>query len=328
MARRLGAQELIEEARYALQDLRLPTEQQNERSAICLLGLLGLRPGQDWVNATDPLLGIRGLLDVARQDFGRQYAENTRETFRRQTMHQFVQAGIARYNPDDPGRPTNSPRACYQVSPEALDAFRTFGTEDWAEARERFLKQNAALADVYARERVMEQVAVQVRPGEQVRLSPGPHSELIRAIVEEFAPRYAPGAQLVYVGDTGEKWAYLDKGALDEARLSVEDHGKMPDVVLLDPERAWIFLIEAVTSHGPVNPKRYGELCAMLRDSEKAPIFVTAFPDRTTLSRYLAEIAWETEVWVADSPSHLIHFDGVRFLGPFVDQMEGIEQES
>jgi hypothetical protein len=35
------------------------------------------------------------------------------------------------------------------------------------------------------------------------------------------------------------------------------------------------------------------------------------------MSRYLGEIAWETEVWVADAPSHLIHFNGERFLGPY-----------
>ena len=34
------------------------------------------------------------------------------------------------------------------------------------------------------------------------------------------------------------------------------------------------------------------------------------------LSVYLGEISWETDVWLADSPTHLIHFDGEKYLDP------------
>lgn len=312
-----ASQRLIQQARSALRDLGLPREQQNDRSAICLVGLLGLVPGRSWNEATPGLIGIRGLLDVARNTFGRRYAENTRETFRRQTMHQFVSAGLALYNPDLPGRPVNSPRATYRISDEALEALRQFGTADWPAACAHFLANNQRLVERYAQAREQERVAVSTRDGSQIKLSPGPHSELIRAVVEGFATRFAPGATLVYVGDTGEKWAYLDEGAMARTGLSVSEHGKMPDVVLLDERRNWVFLVEVVTSHGPVSPKRHGEFLEMLRGSACGPIFVTAFPDRAQMTRFLGEIAWESEVWVADSPSHLIHFDGQRFLGPY-----------
>ncbi|MFS2517149.1 MULTISPECIES: BsuBI/PstI family type II restriction endonuclease [Parabacteroides] len=30
----------------------------------------------------------------------------------------------------------------------------------------------------------------------------------------------------------------------------------------------------------------------------------------------MADIAWETEVWIAENPGHMIHFNGDRFIGP------------
>jgi hypothetical protein len=124
---------------------------------------------------------------------------------------------------------------------------------------------------------------------------------------------------VIYVGDTADKWAYFEEEWLAGLGIDVDAHGKMPDVVVHHVEKNWLVLIEAVTSHGPVNAKRRGELKALFRDSKAGLVFVTAFLRRQGLVRYLSEISWETEVWVADSPSHLIHFNGERFLGPYPD---------
>jgi hypothetical protein len=97
----------------------------------------------------------------------------------------------------------------------------------------------------------------------------------------------------------------------------VDEHGKMPDVVVYHEEKNWLVLIEAVTSHGPVNPKRRLELRELFAASKVPLVFVTAFLDRKTMVRYLGDIAWETEVWIAESPTHLVHFNGERFLGPY-----------
>jgi hypothetical protein len=157
---------------------------------------------------------------------------------------------------------------------------------------------------------------VQVADGKTINLSPGLHSELIKAIVEEFGSRFVPNGILIYVGDTGDKWGYYDENALSRLRVKVDLHGKMPDVIMYDTDREWLVLIESVTSHGPVNGKRHSELVALFSMSIAGLVFVTAFPTRGLMTRYLAEIAWETEVWVADAPSHLIHFNGERYLGP------------
>jgi hypothetical protein len=160
-------------------------------------------------------------------------------------------------------------------------------------------------------------IPMQIAPDKEITLSPGEHSELIRAIVEDFGPRFAPGSLLVYAGDTGDKWGYFDAALLAKLGIDVDSHGKMPDVMLHFAEKNWLLLVESVTSHGPVNGKRHAELTKLFAGSTAGLVYVTAFPNRSIMGRYLGEIAWETEVWVADAPSHLIHFNGVRFLGPY-----------
>ncbi|GAB4303505.1 MAG: hypothetical protein Fur0034_19510 [Desulfuromonadia bacterium] len=171
----------------------------------------------------------------------------------------------------------------------------------------------------YAMERKQNLVHVKIAKGKKITLSPGEHSELIRDIIEEFGPRFVPGGVLIYAGDTGDKWGYFDAPLLSDLGVSVDSHGEMPDVVLFCPKRKWLFLVESVTSHGPVDGKRHAELSLLFANSKAGLVYVTAFPNRSIMGRYLAEIAWETEVWVADAPSHLIHFNGERFLGPYKD---------
>lgn len=309
----------IDQACQILVALGLPRAQQNERSALTLLALLNLRPDTKWAKAENPILGVTPIMDWVRTHYEKVYKPNTRETFRRQSLHQFVDAGIVLYNADKPDRPTNSPKAVYQIAPHTLALLRCFGSRQWQARLKVFLAENQSLADKYAMVRQQNLIPVQLAPEKQIFLSPGAHSQLIRAIVEEFGPRFAPGSVLVYVGDTGDKWGYFDAPLLAQLGVVVDSHGKMPDVVLHFVERNWLLLVESVTSHGPVDGKRHAELAKLFAASKAGLVFVTAFPNRAIMGKYLTEIAWETEVWVADSPSHLIHFNGVRFLGPYSD---------
>lgn len=209
----------IEAAQQIIISLGLPRAQQNERSALCLLALLNLTPGKAWADAENPLVGITPIMDWAREHYGKEYAPNTRETFRRQSMHQFCDAGVALYNPDKPDRPVNSPKAVYQIEPAALALLRTFGTPAWHDSLTTYLAERETLVARYAKEREQNRIPVEIAPGQQITLSPGEHSELIRAIIEDFAPRFAPGSVLVYAGDTGDKWGYL--GAAHETEKIV-----------------------------------------------------------------------------------------------------------
>ncbi|EET5919808.1 restriction endonuclease [Escherichia coli] len=307
----------IEAAQQIIASLGLPRAQQNERSALCLLALLNLTPGKAWADAENPLVGITPIMNWVREHYGKVYAPNTRETFRRQSMHQFCAAGVALYNPDKPDRPVNSPKAVYQIEPAALSMLRTFGSPAWHDSLATYLAERETLVTRYAKEREQNRIPVEIAAAQQITLSPGEHSELIRAIIEDFAPRFAPGSVLVYAGDTGEKWGYFDAPLLAGLGVDVDSHGKMPDVVLHFTAKNWLLLVESVTSHGPVDGKRHAELARLFAGSTAGLVYVTAFPNRSIMGRYLGEIAWETEVWVADAPSHLIHFNGVRFLGPY-----------
>jgi hypothetical protein len=307
----------LDEAEAIIKDLGLPRAQQNERSALCLLALLDLKSDDKWTSSKSPLRGITPIMEFALEHYGKEYAPNSRETFRRQTMHQFVSAGLAVYNPDNPQRPVNSPKAVYQIEHEALELLRQYGKPDWPDALKAYLSVRDTLSARYANVREQNRIPVTIADGKKIDLSPGLHSELIKTIIEEFGSRFVPGGQVVYVGDTGEKWGYYDEPLLKGLNVTVDAHGKMPDVVMFYPERNWLLLIESVTSHGPVDGKRRIELMQMFSKSSAGLVYVTAFPSRALMMRYLPEIAWETEVWLADSPSHLIHFNGNRFLGPY-----------
>lgn len=307
----------VAEAREALAAIGMPREQSNERSALVLLALLDLPPDKDWHEASAPLIGVTPIMDWVRERYRKRWQPNTRETIRRRTLHQLVAAGIARYNPDDPARPVNSPRAVYQITPEALALLRTFGTPRWDETLRAFSAQRQSLADRYAAEREMRLVPVRVASGQSIRLSAGKHSALIKAVVEEFAPRFVPDAELIYVGDTGKKWGYFAENRLAELGVTVDSHGKMPDVVPFDEQRGWLVLVESVTSHGPVDPKRHEELATLFKNAVAGLVYVTALPTRAAMRNHLTDISWQTEVWCADAPSHLVHFNGARFLGPY-----------
>lgn len=312
----LKAQEKIEQSLDVLRQLGMPRAQINERSALTLLALLDLHPDGDWDEIERPMIGVTPIMDWCRDVYGKEYAPNTRETFRRQTLHQFCDGGIALYNPDKPDRPVNSPKACYQIAPELHTVLLNYGSAQWEKALNEHMGNISTLVEQYAMARKMEMVPLKLNDGTDLELSPGAHSQLIKDIIVEFGPRFAPEAEVIYIGDTGAKEDHFRKERLAELGVTVDRKGKLPDVVLYWQERNWLLLIESVTSHGPVDGKRHGELAKLFANAKPGLVYVTAFPDRKVMAKYLMELSWETEVWVADAPTHMIHLNGDRFLGP------------
>ncbi|MBE9237021.1 Eco57I restriction-modification methylase domain-containing protein [Anabaena aphanizomenioides LEGE 00250] len=311
----IAASKRIQEAMNILKEIAAPKEQQNERSALCLLALADIRPETSWNQATAPKRRITEMMDWFRDFYGKQYAPNTRETVRRQTMHQFVQMGLVVENPDQPNRPINSPKWCYQLQPTALSLIKSYNSELWEESRRNYaIAVKNLLQNI---NRNIPQIPVTLPDGQAIYLSSGGQNNLIKDILEKFCPRFTPGGLVLYVGDAGDKFIINETAKFREMGLDLDPHGKMPDIVVYYQQQDWLILIEAVTSHGPVNLKRHNELKQLFQYSNKGLVFITAFPSRKTMSKYLGEIAWETEVWVADQPDHLIHFNGERFLGPY-----------
>ncbi|MGA1874743.1 MAG: BsuBI/PstI family type II restriction endonuclease [bacterium] len=300
-----------EEAQEILKALGLPVAQQNEISALTLLALCGLKENDNWKKTFRQSLTItKGIMRFIAENYGKAYAPNTRETFRRQELHQFIQAGIVDYNPDNPDLPTNSPSAHYALNNDALAAMRSYGSRKWKGALERFLSEQGSLILKYQKNRTKRMIPVTLADGTILSLSPGKHNRLQSAIIEEFAPRFAPGAIVLYIGDTAKKNLIIDEENFKELCVVVTDHDKLPDVVLFDSKRNWLLLIEAVTSHGPVTPKRMMELDNMLSQCAAGKVYVSAFPDFAEFRKHIKEIAWETEVWIAEFPDHMIHYNG------------------
>lgn len=307
----------VEEAQEILEALGMPPAQHNRMAGMTLIALCGLTPDAAWSTAKRRRCTVtKGIMDYLKENYGAEYAPNTRETFRRQVLHQFVQGGLAEHNPFEPNLPTNSPKAPYAVTESLLDAVRRYGTKDWGSAVDRFRQEHGTLAGRYAGDRDRAMVPVSVPDGRQFRLSPGKHNEVQRAIVEEFAPRFTPGARLLYLGDTARKDLFVDEAGLANLGIPITDHDKLPDVMLYDIERNWLFLVEAVTSHGPVSPMRRMDLENMLAACPASAVYVSAFPDFSEFRKHMKNIAWETEVWLCEAPDHMIHYDGERFLGP------------
>jgi hypothetical protein len=306
----------IEQASTVLKSLGLPKAQQNPRSALTLLALANLDPKTPWTAAARPLLRTVDIMEFMRTKYRKNYAANSRETIRRQTLHQFEQANIVQRNPDDPTRPTNSGKNAYMLSEEAFAVLRTWGTESFAKAAARFIELSGSLQVAYAHRREGDKISLELGEGSLVLLSPGAHNRLQVAVIEEFVPRFAAGATLLYLGDTAKKNIILIAHELKRLNIVVTEHDKLPDIILYWRKRNWLFLIEAVTSHGPVSPKRHREIEAMLKRCSVERVYVTAFLDLKAFRRYAADIAWETEVWIAEMPEHMIHFNGPRFLGP------------
>ncbi len=304
----------IDEAIGILKTLGLPKAQQNERSGLTLLALLDLKENSPWSASKSRSIRIHDILIFIQKCYGKQYAENTRETIRRQSLHQFEQAGIVIRNPDDPMRPTNSPNTVYAIEHNTLNVIRNYGTSKWKKAVEGWVARKGKLIEKYEKRRKRHSISVNLPEGTLVRLSPGKHNKLQDQIIAEFRVRFCPKALTAYVGDTARKLLHIDEDLLKKLKIPITEHDKLPDIVLYDPKKRLLFFIEAVTAHGPLSPKRQIELEQILKCCKAKRIYISASPDFTEFKKHIDNIAWDTEVWISNNPDHLIHFNGPKFF--------------
>ncbi|MBS1686082.1 MAG: restriction endonuclease [Bacteroidetes bacterium] len=304
----------VDEAREILKQLGLP---KTELAALTLLALCGLKERDKWKNATRKSLGLsKGIMAFVNENYGKSYAPNTRETFRKNALHEFVLAGIVDYNPDNPTLSINSPSAHYAISSYFVQVVKSFGTDKWEKEIDLFNTRQGRINEVTRKGKEIFQSSLILPNGEEVKLSAGQHNETQLAVVNEFLPFFAPGSVLLYIGDTADKNLYMDKDGLHKLNIPINIHSKLPDVIIFDPQKNWLFLVEVVASHGPMSLKRIKELNALLDKCPAGKIYVTAFPDLKEFKKHSQNIAWDTEVWIAEMPEHMIHFNGDRFLGP------------
>lgn len=301
----------IEETRDFLNRIGMPKAQQADICCYVILAMAGIKPDMQWKEATNEWIRIHDIIQFANSYYGTTYAENSRETFRKQALHHFRTAALV----EDNGKATNSPNYRYRLTEETLQMLRVRDTIEWQPSLRRFLHYHQSLIEMYASKKKMSMMPVQIN-GQDFSFSSGKHNELQKAIIEEFAPRFAPNSECLYVGDTIEKDLVKNVEKLTELGFEITLHDKMPDVVLYREDKDWLYFVESVTSVGPMDPKRILEITEMTKDVAAGKIFVTAFLDFKTYKRFSEELAWETEVWIAEMPDHMIHLNGDKFLGP------------
>ena len=305
----------LDEARGILSAIGMPRAQTNDRSAYVLLALSNVEEKTPWSKASMPEMRIVDMMSFMQTYYGKEYKPNTRETIRKDTIHQFVDAAVAQRNTNSADRPINSPNYCYCLTAEMLTLIKAYGTRKWQAQLRAFISEKGTLSAQYKQQRDLMRVPVIVN-GQEFKFSAGEHNTLQKAIIEEFAPRFARGAEVLYICDTENKALIKNREVLENLGVEITDHDKLPDVILYFAEKDWLFFIEAVTSVGPISVKRQQEIKQITINCKAGRVYVTAFPDSKVFKRFIEQLPWETEVWIADNPDHMIHFNGDMFIGP------------
>lgn len=300
-----------DEARTILAAIGMPSAQQSDMCCHTLLALCSIEKEANWSHAKNEWMRIYDIMQFMTNSYSVNYAANTRETVRKQAIHHFRIAAIV----EDNGKPTNSPNYAYRLTDEFLEMIKHYGSPQWDSLFEAFSKNYTSLIEIYASKKKMTKMPVEI-DGKKLTFSTGKHNELQKLILEEFAPRFAHNSKCLYVGDTTVKDLHKDVEMLEQLGFTITLHDKMPDVVLYREDKDWLYFIEAVTSVGPMDAKRILEIEAMTENVAAGKIFVTAFMDFRTFKSFSESLAWETEVWIADLPEHMIHMNGDKFLGP------------
>ena len=301
----------LNSAKEILKAIEMPIKQQNDISGYTLLALANINDKSNWSLATNEWIRIHDIIIFINSNYDVDYAENTRETIRKNVIHQFRDASIV----EDNSKPTNSPNFRYRLTDEFLNLIKSYDSDQWNDNLNDFLLTHESLKSKYSTKRDLLKKPVVIN-GVTFELSPGKHNELQKQIIEEFAPRFAHNTECLYLGDTAKKDLLINTEKLNELGFGISIHDKMPDVVLYSEDKNWIYFIEAVTSTGPMDYKRVIEINRLTENVNAGKIFVTAFLDFKTFKKFVVDLAWDTEVWIADNPDHLIHFNGDRFLGP------------
>lgn len=301
----------LTDAKEILKDIGMPKAQQADLCAYALLALLQIKKDDEWKSASNEYIRIHDIMEFIKENYNISYAENSRETFRKQAMHDFRIATLI----EDNAKPTNSPNYRYRITKEALNLIKTYGTNKWEKSLQEYLSNHEKLISIYENKRKLTKIPVRVN-GNDFEFSTGKHNELQKAIIEEFAPRFAPDSIVLYVGDTKNKDLYKDENLLSKLNIDMGKHEKLPDVILYQKDKKWVYFVEAVTSVGPISPKRIVEINEMTSECKLGKIYVTAFIDMKTFKKFAEDLAWETEVWLSEMPDHMIHLNGDKFVGP------------
>lgn len=259
-------------------------------------------------------LTTREIINFENTNYGENISSGSYDDIRRKDLLLPVQARIVLNSSSFDAQATNNPTRGYALNPLFANLIKYYGSIKWKKNLAKYKKQVELLKEELERKRNLEKIPVKLPSGVELELSAGEHNVLQKCIVEDFLTRFGMGAEVLYIGDTSDKFLYRNDAILNQIGFFTLEHEELPDVVAYCLDKNLLFLIEAVHSAGPMSEIRVRKLKKQLEKCTAIPIFVTTFLNKKEFRKWVTEIAWETEVWIADSPEHMIHFNGYKFL--------------
>lgn len=264
----------------------------------------------------DGFTRTRDIIAFENEYLGEDISSGSYDDIRRQDLKLLVEAGIIVNSSSTEEQATNNPSRGYGLSTSFANLLHSFGSSRWEILLNEFRKETKSLKEELERRRDLQKVPVTLPNGKTIVLSYGEHNNLQKAIIEVFLPLFGFGAEVLYVGDTKDKFLHLEKAELEKIIFFTLEHEELPDVVAYSREKNLLYLIEAYHSTGKWDEIRVRKVKRKLEESGCTAniIFFTAFENKNIFKQKAKDIAWETEVWIADSPEHLVHFNGYKFL--------------
>lgn len=312
---------IIKETEIILSDLGLPletlTKRRKERVVKALLALLNMKNNSDWTNVNKNFFITRDIIRYENENLNEKISLSSYDDIRRKDLKYPEEAGIVEKSSNKKNASTNDGTRKFAVTDLAFEVFKNFGTKEYLNKKNFFINKNGELKKILKKERELAKLPVTLSSGEKIKFSPDIHNQIQKAIIEEFLVNFGFESEVLYVGDTENKYLYLKSDELSRIGFFEISHDKLPDVIAYSSKKNWLYLIEAVHSSGPIDEIRKKNLEELSKNLKAEIVFITAFNDRATFRKFAKDIAWETEVWIVEDPTHLIHFNGDKFLGPY-----------
>lgn len=292
------------------------TPRRLERMAMACLAVGHIKSSfQEAKSADDECFLItREIITFENKHYREDISSGSYDDIRRKDLLYPVQAGIVLNSSAFDTQATNNPTRGYALNPLFAKLLKSYGTLQWETELGIYKEQVKLLKEELERKHNLEKIPVKLPSGTDLLLSAGEHNILQKHIVEDFLSIFGMGAEVLYIGDTSDKYLYKNEEVLDQIGFFTLEHEELPDVVAYCKEKNLLFLIEAVHSAGPMDEIRVMKLKKQMENCTATPIFITTFLNKKEFRKWVTDIAWESEVWIADTPEHMIHFNGYKFL--------------
>ena len=322
-------QTLIREALHIVESLGIPiddlTDIRKEKIAMALLAVGDVKTSKEWAKIKDAnkpyAVTTKQMIDFYNQHLEDSTSKGSYDYVLRHGLKRLLIAGIVVQSKPDSNL-SDSTRG-YRISVEYSKIIRTYHQKDWAQQVSIFNRSHKTYAERLAQTRDIPKITVRTADGQEFQLKDGEHNLIQQQIIQEFLPRFGYGSKILYCGDSDNKYGVINETDA-MAKLGINDisQGKLPDVVAYSESKDWILLIEAYHSSNPITAERKYELEQMMGNAASKCVFVTAFNNHDAYHSCPEDIAWETEIWIATEPDHMIHRNGHRFMGPYSETVK------